>query len=276
MLALSARPSSLSALTLVGSVFALSVLGSGCSCTAPILDGDGGVDGGRVDGGGVDGGGVDGGGVDGGGVDGGGVDGGGTDGGGTDAGATDAGTITPGAVIVELSTGESIACVRYDDGAVYCWGDASYGAGASVIVPPTRIAGVDAVHIAAGSQYACAITRAGSVVCWGRISSGSAFTTPTVITGGHTALEGLSEIAAGQNHACVRGSGRVFCWGANHHGHLGNGTDVDSSTSVEAMLPAGISGASDIGLGQQHSCATVGNTSSAGAGVSRGRPARPR
>ena len=239
-----------------------------CSGDASVLETDGGrADGALADGGSLDAGRLDGGGStdDGGAVDGGGgdVDGGGgaVDGGGgaVDSGGVDA-SVTPGARIVTISTGEALACALYDDGAVFCWGDLSYGVPPAAIAPPTRIAGVDAIAIAAGSQFACAITRAYAVVCWGTITFGTTYTTPTVITGAHTGAEGLVEIAAGQNHACVSGSGRAYCWGANHHGHLGDGTTADRAVSVETALTPGLSSVTDLGLGQQHSCALLGSS----------------
>jgi hypothetical protein len=103
MPAASFRPTSSFArrsIALIAAMAALA-LGSGCSCTAPILDGDGGLDTGGVDGSTTDGGPIDGGPIDGGdapGFDGGELDGGtGFDGGDFDAGTdfdggTDAGT----------------------------------------------------------------------------------------------------------------------------------------------------------------------------------------
>lgn len=232
--------------------------GPGCSCTTPVLDGDAGPDVGGRDGGPVpDSPGLDAPELDVPGLDAPTSDVPELDAPGLDAPTSDA-PITPGARIVEISTGESIACARYDDGAVWCWGDFGYG-GAAMIRPPTRIIGVDAIDIAAGSLFACAITRTLDVVCWGTIRFGTTYATPTVITGGHEALEGLEEIVAGQNHACVRGAGRAFCWGANHHGHLGNGMTVDSDVSVEVAFGPGLGGTTDLGLGQQHSCALLGN-----------------
>ena len=235
---------------------------AGCGGEASVLESDAGrADGAALDGGGFDSGGRDGGGgtIDGGGgtIDGGGgtIDGGGgtiDGGGGVDA------SITPGARIVTISTGEALACALYDDGAVYCWGELAYGVFPPRISPPTRMVGVDAIGIAAGSQFACAITRTYSVVCWGMVAGGTVYTTPTVITGAHTAAEGLVEIAAGQNHACVSGSGRAYCWGANHHGHLGDGSTTDSATSVETAFGPGLTSVTDLGLGQQHSCALLG------------------
>lgn len=54
-------------------------------------------------------------------------------------------------------------------------------------------------------------------------------------------------ISASPSHTCaVRGSGRVFCWGANFSGQLGDGGPFDSSTPVEVV---GIVDAIDVSCG---------------------------
>ncbi len=67
----------------------------------------------------------------------------------------------------------------------------------------------------------------------------------------------LRALAVGHGHyACaLRCDGSVWCWGANDHGQLGDGTTVARSTPVQVR---GLGGpATAIGAGYQHACAVV-------------------
>ena len=60
-------------------------------------------------------------------------------------------------------------------------------------------------------------------------------------------------IAAGRNHACARtADGKVFCWGANNSGQLGDGTRV-SRTRPTAV--AALEDADTVVAGDEHTCA---------------------
>src|SRR5687767_13088059 len=59
-------------------------------------------------------------------------------------------------------------------------------------------------------------------------------------------------VSAGFDHACgLDGGGRAFCWGANHNGQIGDGTD--SVRSVPAPVAGGLSFAA-LAAGQQRTC----------------------
>lgn len=62
--------------------------------------------------------------------------------------------------------------------------------------------------------------------------------------------------SAGGQHTCaLTGSGRVFCWGDNLYGQLGDGTTTGRTTAVEVQgLPAA---ATAIALGQDFTCALL-------------------
>jgi alpha-tubulin suppressor-like RCC1 family protein len=66
-----------------------------------------------------------------------------------------------------------------------------------------------------------------------------------------------TRIAAGRDHACARTiDGKVFCWGANRAGQLGDGT---SQTRTVATEVPGLASAEEIGAGDLHSCARLAN-----------------
>ena len=62
-------------------------------------------------------------------------------------------------------------------------------------------------------------------------------------------------LVAGDSHACVILSGKVFCWGSNATLQLGTATDVaNSSTPLEVQ---GISTAAELAAGWGHTCALL-------------------
>src|SRR5262249_4642128 len=72
----------------------------------------------------------------------------------------------------------------------------------------------------------------------------------------------LSQIALGELHACAIIAGEVTCWGYNMDGEYGDGS---SSPSVANYTPGaramGISGATQLALGYNHTCALLGDGS---------------
>jgi len=71
-------------------------------------------------------------------------------------------------------------------------------------------------------------------------------------------LHGVLAIASGYIHNCaIIGTGGVQCWGANIHGHLGDGTRVDRPAPVDTLgLSAGVSVLEAWG---NHSCVILGS-----------------
>jgi alpha-tubulin suppressor-like RCC1 family protein len=66
-------------------------------------------------------------------------------------------------------------------------------------------------------------------------------------------LSQVTDIAAGGYHSCaVRSTGRVFCWGNNEFGQLGDTTTIQRQTPVRV---ASLSGITQIAAGGGHNCA---------------------
>jgi alpha-tubulin suppressor-like RCC1 family protein len=124
---------------------------------------------------------------------------------------------------IEVSAGTSIICGRSAAGEVYCWGNRH-----PITAEPFRIPG-SFQSVAAGLATACGVTLSGELQCWGwsddliRIASAQPeFIMPPVQIPLPTSAVAVS---VGSSHACVLdGDARLFCWGSQGRGSLGNGS----------------------------------------------------
>jgi alpha-tubulin suppressor-like RCC1 family protein len=163
---------------------------------------------------------------------------------------------------VEISAGLEHTCARVESGRVYCWGSNESGrlgdgtpTDRAVPVPVALLE--DAVAIDAGNHHSCAVREGGSIVCWGRNSSGTLGdrtraplrTIPVEVIG----IDDAIAVGCGNLHTCALSArGTVSCWGNNHLGELGDGTNVDSLAPVSVV---GIDDAVQLAVTSVHSCA---------------------
>ena len=113
--------------------------------------------------------------------------------------------------------------------------------------------------LSSGIIHACAIEHGDSidVYCWGKggtLVGQDGVVEATLAVRIHLPPEEVpSDVEVSPIHSCVlMASGKVFCWGANEGGVLGDGTEVLAAQPVEAL---GITDAVDIAVGYRHSCA---------------------
>lgn len=136
-------------------------------------------------------------------------------------------------------------------GAAYCWGlnsNGQLGDGTTTQrTSPTLVTGgLNFVELSSGASHTCGITAAGAAYCWGLNSNGQlgdGTTTqrlsPVPVAGGLTfavpeRFPYAGTLSAGRSHTCgVTTTGATYCWGANEHGQLGNGTTLDSPVPVK-------------------------------------------
>ena len=187
-------------------------------------------------------------------------------------------TVLPSGVtgFTALTVGRTHTCAIGDDEQVYCWGkndDNEFGDGtttnSNTPVPSTptgSCSGSDCEAnypiIAAGGFHNCAIGNDNKTYCWGWNNSGSVGdgtttqrSTPTEVTlpGG---ISQFTVVKTGDAHSCaIADTGDAYCWGSNSGGRLGNGVSSGSSSMPVAVTMPGSISFTDLGLGNEHSCA---------------------
>lgn len=188
------------------------------------------------------------------------------------------------AVLLALSPGNS--CAKLHDGSVWCWGDNTSlqlghpGAGI-MSATPVQVLGLPGVPVSLAlgfswdrktnsespvtpQSFACAVLGDGSVWCWGanrraQLGHGQYHGEPV---GEPTRVVGLPpdvvQVAAGGLHACARtGSGRVWCWGDNLDGQIGDGT----TSEVRGPTQVPLDGAADVSANSDSTCVVRGDGS---------------
>jgi alpha-tubulin suppressor-like RCC1 family protein len=169
-----------------------------------------------------------------------------------------------------IAVGYYHACAIVD-GAAKCWGRNNYGqlgdgttTNRNMAVAVSGLSsGVQA--IAAGEFFTCALQN-GSVKCWGynqngQLGNGSNTNSSVPVSVSSPLSSKVQDVKAFGSNVCALSDGKVFCWGHNLYGQLGNNTTVDSNIPVQVKNIAGtgsLISVQAISTGGFHSCALVG------------------
>jgi alpha-tubulin suppressor-like RCC1 family protein len=175
----------------------------------------------------------------------------------------------PGPVL-SVSTGSASSCAIVSGadvgagGALYCWGDNTYGelgnggVTSSLVPVPVPALGSGVTGISANFASWCASLSDGTADCWGDNGSGQlgdgTMTTrlvPTKVVG----LVGVNSVSVGWFSSCAVATGSIWCWGDNSYGELGSGFVPPSLIPVPVFGIA--SGATRVSVGQTSACAVV-------------------
>jgi alpha-tubulin suppressor-like RCC1 family protein len=165
--------------------------------------------------------------------------------------------------IDKIESGQSHACLLTDQGKMLCWGANEHGqlGDATTMDSPVpvkvSVISEEVFQMALGEDFTCVMIYKG-VKCWGgnaygQLGNGTMIDSilPVEPKG---PFENIRNISAGKYSACLEDAwGKVFCWGDNSYGQLGNGTTLAGST------PAAVKGLGDVydvlSVGINHTCA---------------------
>lgn len=149
------------------------------------------------------------------------------------------------------------ASVSDDEGVAVAWWitgletgrqvvSAALASGTAAPIDSTEVVGWQVAAVSSGRGYrACAIGVDGGVACWTYPAS-----TPVRID----APEPFTAIRTGGEFACaLSASGRVWCWGDNTFGQLGNGGTAAAAAPTLISLPANVT-VSGLFTGYQNAC----------------------
>jgi alpha-tubulin suppressor-like RCC1 family protein len=167
--------------------------------------------------------------------------------------------------VATVALGNDHTCAIRGTGTVWCWGYNGWGqlgdGSTNARLALGQVRGItNAVEVAASGGSSFARLVDGTVVGWGlhygagELGDGSMVaqrTEPVAVVG----LRDIVDLSGGWAHACAVGAdGRVWCWGYNAYGQLGDGS---TANRVAPGLVAGISDAVEVSAGYLHTCARL-------------------
>jgi prepilin-type N-terminal cleavage/methylation domain-containing protein len=137
----------------------------------------------------------------------------------------------------QLSVRGGGVCGIRATGELYCWGinnRGQIGDGTSTDrSTPTLVSGglTDWIKISVG-EGSCGLRATGALYCWGsnhhgQIGDGTTTNRniPTLVSGGFTDWQ---DIKSGSSNNCgIRANKKIYCWGHNHQGKIGDGTTTN-------------------------------------------------
>ena len=182
--------------------------------------------------------------------------------------------------VSKIALGDDHSCALLSDGMVQCWGRGEVGQlGDGERADPTAVAGPvlsgsgflsGVADLSAGSRSTCAVMTSGEVRCWGDNDRGqlgdrtrldhSAAPVQVKLAEDGSALTGVRSIALGSRHACaLTSTGKVYCWGRNRHGQMGNGQSMGFELYSTHPVPFDAGRGAALSLGELHGCMSRGD-----------------
>ena len=190
--------------------------------------------------------------------------------------------VNGGLTMSKITAGEGHTCAITVSNLAYCWGRNIYGqlgnnsttqSNIPVAVNTTGVlSGKTIKSIKASKEHSCVIASDNLAYCWGSnwfgelgVSTNVGTINPnsvpvavdrTGVLSGKTILS----IATGVFHTCVIASdNKIYCWGDNTYGQLGNNSTTQSSAPVAVSTAGVLSGKTIVSISTSdgiHTCAT--------------------
>lgn len=154
-----------------------------------------------------------------------------------------------------VGEGHNHGCAILSDNKAYCWGEGAWGAlgtnstSDEPVPAPVYTGGVlsgkTIKQIATGDWHSCVIASDDRAYCWGYGNNGElgngtynqANAPVAVSTSGVMSGKNITQIATGFNHNCALDSdGKIYCWGQNAYGELGNNSTTISNAPVATSM----------------------------------------
>ena len=155
----------------------------------------------------------------------------------------------------QIAAGGQHACAITAQGKAYCWGSNEFGQLGNDDATHTRSTTAVAVaegyrfkSIASSTDTTCGLTSSGQAYCWGANNDGSLgfFSYSGALGIGDVGITHSDApravvgslrfkfVSAGTGFFCGLTTGsKLFCWGSNFGGQLGDGTQIDRAAPVE-------------------------------------------
>jgi prepilin-type N-terminal cleavage/methylation domain-containing protein len=150
-----------------------------------------------------------------------------------------------------IQAGDDHTCGITDTKELYCWGRNNDGQiGDTSFInrsSPVKIGTNNDWEVIALSDYStCGIRNGGELYCWGDNNhgeqgsgtTGGNVTSPTLVAGFND-WEYISSSSSRASYCAIRRNGRLYCWGENIQGALGNGGMSDVSVPTEVVREDG-------------------------------------
>ncbi len=174
--------------------------------------------------------------------------------------------ICPGSPVAEVAAGHYSSLARCADHTAWGWGkddsgQLGNGPGFNKQLRPVRVATfTDLVQLAGGRNHSVGLRANGTVWAWGsnaagQLGDGTFSPRPGPVQVNLPAGTVVTQVIAGRDHSLARTStGKVYAWGINEYGELGDGTTTNRAIPVIVALP---SAAKAVGAGAFHSLAVL-------------------
>lgn len=107
-------------------------------------------------------------------------------------------------------------------------------------------------RLAASAVHTCLITSQGGLVCWGRFRGTIEEFPPTPVAPASDTTLRFTSISAGSVTCAISATQRLYCWGLNLYGELGDGTRLARSTPTPVATDLAFA---EVGVGVYSTCA---------------------